>query len=524
MLLAVIGVTVPHRVGATNLNIWSTPMSRTTKTSPFLARTLAAATLVGGITGVTSLGAAANNNCDKLTEHGDHEKTEYPNLWSTHVSVTTTNIHGVDVTLEGSGVMVSPYSMLLPANMLYERGDLGIGLDLAPGEFIGSKSQYTITPAISKSWNGEIIAPFGTRTPSRRAISSDFKTCSKTKAKYKFNWGCLQFDCPFEGMGSGMPIKFKSLNNFNPKPVEVIGFEERNLKLRKTQRLENEIYHPGNHRWAIRVTNADFRNVLGGSGVSRTTSRDLIGLITQAQDGCTARGPRFNDVGNRMNSIKELMQYKPAEDCANEQGATWLEVLGVVLGTPEMMIPMEELNITNGNEELEQTQHSSRTMQVIEHTFYEWLEYQVIPGPLGEAGPRAIKMLQPEERWLDQNEAQALLSASANWSSFNRPVENPETFSVDPTIEVASSLITGSFGDAFEGPDQSEAPMDWLEAADEDDAPQFDPSDINQDGAINGADLAELLGNWDNQGTTSDLDGNGIVDGGDLTMLLARWQ
>ena len=133
-------------------------------------------------------------------------------------------------------------------------------------------------------------------------------------------------------------------------------------------------------------------------------------------------------------------------------------------------------------------------------------------------------MLQPEERWLDQNEAQALLSASANWSSFNRPVENPETFSVDPTIEVASSLITGSFGDAFEGPDQSEAPMDWLEAADEDDAPQFDPSDINQDGAINGADLAELLGNWDNQGTTSDLDGNGIVDGGDLTMLLARWQ
>lgn len=48
------------------------------------------------------------------------------------------------------------------------------------------------------------------------------------------------------------------------------------------------------------------------------------------------------------------------------------------------------------------------------------------------------------------------------------------------------------------------------------------PSDIDHDGAVGGADLAALLGNWGNSGT-GDLDGSGAVDGSDLAIVLGNW-
>ena len=496
-------------------------MNRTTNHSSLLTHLLTAATVVGGLTGATSLGAAATNNCEELPERADHEKHEFPTFWLSHVSVTTENMHGTSVTMEASGVIVSPYSMLLPANILFERGDLGNNLGLTPGAFIGSKADYTITPAISKSFFGEITAPYGTRTPSQRLISSDFKTCSRSKAKYKYNWGGLKFDCPFEGLGTGMPVKFENLVAW-AEPVDVAGFEQDFCNLVKDGRTEGQVRCD---KRSIKVDVADFTDVLGGAGVWRANnSVDLVGLITHATTECRGQGPRFNDVGNRMNSIRDMMRWVPEEECPSANPASWLEVFGIVLGTPEMLIPSEQLNMTNGSDDFNQWEHSSRSMQVIEYTFYEWLEYQAIPGPLGADGPRAIKMIFPEERWLSQEEAEVLLSASANWAAFHRPIERPETSFIDPTIEVGNAMITTSFGDAFEGPDQTEFPMDSLVAFQEHDAPQFDVSDINQDGATDGADLAELLGNWGRQGTSSDLDRDGIVGGGDLALLLGGWQ
>jgi len=49
------------------------------------------------------------------------------------------------------------------------------------------------------------------------------------------------------------------------------------------------------------------------------------------------------------------------------------------------------------------------------------------------------------------------------------------------------------------------------------------PSDINGDGAINGSDLAILLGSWGASGGPADLNGDGIVSGPDLTLLLGAW-
>ncbi|MCA9283997.1 MAG: hypothetical protein KDA22_02190 [Phycisphaerales bacterium] len=48
------------------------------------------------------------------------------------------------------------------------------------------------------------------------------------------------------------------------------------------------------------------------------------------------------------------------------------------------------------------------------------------------------------------------------------------------------------------------------------------PADLDGDGAVDGADLGELLSQWGGAGS-ADLDGSGTVDGADLGVLLAAW-
>jgi hypothetical protein len=46
--------------------------------------------------------------------------------------------------------------------------------------------------------------------------------------------------------------------------------------------------------------------------------------------------------------------------------------------------------------------------------------------------------------------------------------------------------------------------------------------DLNSDGAVNGADLGTLLGDW-GQDTASDMNGDNVVNGADLGTLLGAW-
>ena len=53
-------------------------------------------------------------------------------------------------------------------------------------------------------------------------------------------------------------------------------------------------------------------------------------------------------------------------------------------------------------------------------------------------------------------------------------------------------------------------------------APPCVAADLNCDGAVNGSDLATLLGNWGTAGS-GDIDNNGTVDAADLAAMLAAW-
>lgn len=47
--------------------------------------------------------------------------------------------------------------------------------------------------------------------------------------------------------------------------------------------------------------------------------------------------------------------------------------------------------------------------------------------------------------------------------------------------------------------------------------------DVNDDGVVEGVDLAQILAYWGQASTTHDLDGNGVVGATDLAIVLARW-
>lgn len=57
-----------------------------------------------------------------------------------------------------------------------------------------------------------------------------------------------------------------------------------------------------------------------------------------------------------------------------------------------------------------------------------------------------------------------------------------------------------------------------------DECPSAGLGDINQDGRVDGADLAILLADWNLAGTPADLDGDGKVGAPDLAILLAAWK
>jgi len=48
-------------------------------------------------------------------------------------------------------------------------------------------------------------------------------------------------------------------------------------------------------------------------------------------------------------------------------------------------------------------------------------------------------------------------------------------------------------------------------------------ADLNGDGAVDGADLGLLLGDWGAGESPADLNGDGVVDGADLGLLLGAW-
>lgn len=81
------------------------------------------------------------------------------------------------------------------------------------------------------------------------------------------------------------------------------------------------------------------------------------------------------------------------------------------------------------------------------------------------------------------------------------------------TVEVSSSTICDNQPDQIAGPWQDLGGNETCDC----------PGDLGGDGAVDGSDLAALLGAWGQSDSPYDLDGDGVVGGSDLAAMLAAW-
>lgn len=111
------------------------------------------------------------------------------------------------------------------------------------------------------------------------------------------------------------------------------------------------------------------------------------------------------------------------------------------------------------------------------------------------------------------------------WGSTNEMVADVQAWLDAPEDNFGWIIIgdEGGFGttkrfDSRENPDPMVRPQLLIEYS------LSNPADLNGDGFVNGADLAELLANWGPcPGCAADLNGDGDVNGADLADLLANW-
>ena len=103
-------------------------------------------------------------------------------------------------------------------------------------------------------------------------------------------------------------------------------------------------------------------------------------------------------------------------------------------------------------------------------------------------------------------------------------------YSIDATIECSSEAVSSGFGSVNKLMDEVlrahiefHLPGAGGEDDDEDDE-ETEDEDLNQDGKINGADLAAILQFWGTQDPAHDLNGDGQVNGGDFALVLGAWR
>ncbi len=105
---------------------------------------------------------------------------------------------------------------------------------------------------------------------------------------------------------------------------------------------------------------------------------------------------------------------------------------------------------------------------------------------------------------------------NSDWNGYDSAFANTGAFNIDASYATPwDGLAASAVLDI--------GPYTCLIFSQGDAPPAGNPADINSDGAVNGADLALLLGAWGQTGGASDVNESGTVDAADLAALLAQW-
>jgi hypothetical protein len=503
----------------------------TTSHAHHLTTTLALATL-SAAAALSHAGAGlAVDACDPMNE----VDLAWPHHTVCHLGIRPTNIPGSDIDCDGfadgfvgSGVLVNHCTVLTCAHVFFNRKSRDLACTRPGTNFdflMADASDCIVTPAAIR-WgspgSGRMLGPLGQFKAGQVGVDERY-TRSGNLRHMRNDIGYARLREGVWHLRTFMALQVGGLSG-TASDLHVAGYSPAfNAAGESFSNLHKGIApspwgDTGFHNYGVDTHGG----ISGGPQWDSRTNR-IVGIHAYDMGPFCAGGPRF---GGANKSIAEAIFAMSCSDGANDddqfESMPWDALLQKTIVDPDVRIEMDELRLVNG---IDNWPHAPmrRVFQVIENTTYEWYEYDLID-PFDTRPLQMVRMVQPQQKWLDATEAQGLLSASRNWGvkySQLPPQDAWQGYEVLGTSELEETL--DGFPEADDDDADGQFDFTVLEGT-PDDAIE---GDIDGDGQVGGADLAGLLGTWGQVGSpeqaSCDINGDGVVDGVDLAKLLANW-
>ncbi|MFN3200205.1 MAG: trypsin-like serine peptidase [Bradymonadia bacterium] len=358
----------------------------------------------------------------------------------------------------GTAFLVAPCTLLTNGHVAWNRPDNDCRT--LPGVYPGSYYSETL---------GRTVDPFGEGTVYSCATNTKYHDTGKWKYDYAaiFLWD----DFEDAGLNTYMPLKF----NYNPSYINLSGYPSEDLPSSRTGATREQWFGHGDKKSkTTRKLKYEASSTGGASGspvwVYYSSSNERYAVaINQGHTNSDNDGRGVRLVDKNKSLIRGWMDFECPGDI---QGHGFTERRRIdfddllvtrtdLTGQPIKIFDPGHFNLVPAPLGARFRPATSEVMQYIEGTLYHWEEVALedeaegtdLEGEiLGRATPprRFLRMVSPERRLLDPEEAAVLLSASQLWM---RPVEQNLSLDGDQALPRFVPQAPSSFGPDVQDPD-----------------------------------------------------------------------
>lgn len=482
-----------------------------------------------------SMAVAEPPGCDVRFNVDCNDMTGFPERL---IGQTITRFSSTQGSFAGTAFAISPYAALTSGHCVFvrENDDIGVTFQKA--------SQVQLTLGQCKNVAGPAVAAFPQRTALDVRTNEKYQSPS-TVIPGKYDYGAVLFACADPTLRTFMPLVFDY--RADNEIVRFKGYPDTYAEypLPDPALVDGMWGATGTTEYeGGRRVKTTFRSGKGSSGspyYGPGSSWQAFAINSQNffLPGCDrSGGPRFTRENRDI--IRAWCQFVPDSEDQKAGGCpqqppvevkAWSLLREEALQRPEDWLSLEDADVTFAPIKGPKEASSYQIMQVIEGGFYEFAVWNIDPAK--NLSGRFIQLLtapgepdhpewQPGMDWdpqsqgfLDEVSARILLSASM--ARFSDPIVTEPYFP-----DVPPDLIP--FGvPPVSDDDDSIDPLEGTIDVDPDAVPPCF-GDLNDDRAIDSADLGLLLGSWGNAGDpAADLNDDGIVDSADLGLMLGVW-
>ncbi len=328
--------------------------------------------------------------------------------------------------------------------------------------------------------SGDIVLPHGYRVVTEekyKRINNKYpeeirkKRAGDSYDSMSVDYGALYLVCPFEDIDTYMPMAFDlevNYINMSGYPIEYLPSTSHNGD---QWRVSGSVANIWDRKLKYNATSTG-----GASGApvwyydpGAEEERRLIAVNTTHWTSCDGGGSRLvwnNEdlITNTWLRWEPSMSEKMDAGCAFEvMSVPWDALYDYTLRGP--LLHSAKLRLISAPKKAESGHKPSRRVyQYIKNNLFVWEEYYVNARDPAKS-KRYLRLLEPEEQWLNVKEAQVLLTASSKWTNLQETGGKyrqrvPVGELVPLPQEAAGDYVSKEFGQSIEGDFDQMRPQD----------------------------------------------------------------